>query len=297
MIITIDLEFQKNACTIAAYIIESGEGPVLIETGPHSCFPALKEGIEAAGYKVEDIKHVLLTHIHLDHAGAAWAFAENGAKVYVHPVGMKHLIDPSKLMESAKRIYQDQMDTLWGEMKAIDEAQLQAVEHEEVLTIGNLSFKAWHTPGHAVHHIAWEMGGIIFTGDVAGVQIGEGPVVAPLPPPDINVEVWKESIELVREQKPKALYLTHYGAVTQVDAHLDALVANIDDLANWVKEHMDAEESAEEMTPKFDEYCLEELKNREMSEVELSQYQAANPAWMSVAGLMRYWTKKEEGKL
>lgn len=297
MIITIDLEFQKNACTIAAYIIESGQGPVLIETGPHSCFEALKEGIEAAGYKLEDIKHVLLTHIHLDHAGAAWAFAQNEATIYVHPFGVDHLADPSKLMESAKRIYQDKMDTLWGEMKAIPKKQLQSVAHEEVVQIGNLKFTAWHTPGHANHHIAWEMGGIIFTGDVAGVQIGEGPVVAPLPPPDINIEVWKESIELLRSRKAKAFYLTHYGAVTQVDAHLDALTTNIDTLAAWVKEHLDAGESIEEMTPKFDELALEELKKREMSEVEIAQYQAANPAWMSVTGLVRYWTKKAEGKL
>ncbi|MEO1654647.1 MAG: MBL fold metallo-hydrolase, partial [Bacteroidota bacterium] len=117
------------------------------------------------------------------------------------------------------------------------------------------------------------------------------------PPPDIHIDKWVESIELIRERKAKAIYLTHYGAVTQIEPHLDQLKENIEQLANWVKEHLDAGESIEEMTPKFDEYCIEELKKLELSEVEINQYQAANPAWMSVAGLARYWKKKAEGKL
>ncbi len=295
MIVTIDLEFQKNACTIASFLIDSvEEGPVLIETGPHSTYENLKAGVKEAGFQIEDVKHVLLTHIHLDHAGAAWALAEQGAKIYVHPAGLKHLADPSKLMESAKRIYQDQMDTLWGEMKAIPEANLVSVEDEELIKIGQLEFQAWHTPGHASHHIAWETDQIIFAGDVAGVQIGNGPVIAPLPPPDINIELWKESMQRLREREPKALYLTHYGAVTNVEHQLSELEKNIETQAQWVKEKWEAGESIEEMVPKFDEFCVAELKKEELSEVEIAQYQAANPAWMSVAGLVRYWKKKSE---
>ncbi len=297
MIHTIDLYFQKNACTIGAYVIESGEGPVLIEAGPHSTHPILIAGIKEAGFNPEDIAHVFLSHIHLDHAGAAWAWAEQGAKVYLHPKGFPHMQDPGKLIESATRIYGDKMDELWGEIKPVPEESMHQMEDEEVIKVGNLAFKAWYTPGHAHHHIAWEMEGILFTGDVAGVQIGKGPVVAPMPPPDINVELWEQSIELLRKISPKAFYLTHFGAVTNINPHLDQLLENIHSQANWIKEQMEAEKTAEEITPLFEEFCLNELVKLELSEVEITQYQAANPSWMSVGGIMRYWKKKAEGKL
>ncbi|NJO00502.1 MAG: MBL fold metallo-hydrolase [Bacteroidia bacterium] len=293
MIRTIDLEFQRNACTIAAYAIDSIEaGLVLIETGPYTTFENLKAELAAINYQISDVKHVLLTHIHLDHAGAAWALAKLGARIYVHPVGAPHLIDPSKLLESARRIYQDQMETLWGEIQPIPAEQVQTVEHEEEIKIGKLIFKAWHTPGHAKHHIAWQVDGIVFTGDVAGVQIGKGPVIAPLPPPDIDLEQWEQSIELLRSLKPKALYLTHYGAVTNVADQLDQLKESMYQQANWVKDHMDNGRSAEEMVPLFEQLHEEALTQMGFTEVEIEQYRAANPAGMSVQGLIRYWKSK-----
>lgn len=293
MIRTLDLEFQNNACAIAAYLLEGHTGLILVETGPHSTLPHLKAAIEEQGFKLEDVKNVLLTHIHLDHAGAAWVFANQGANIYLHPFGVKHMADPSKLMESARRIYQDKMDELWGEMHPIAEAQLITVAHEEKINVDGITFTAYHTPGHANHHIAWEIDGVVFTGDVAGVQIGNGPVIAPLPPPDIDIEKWENSIQLLRDLKPKALYLTHYGAVTDIDNHLNQLEQNISELAQWIKIHLDAGESIEEMTPKFDQFCVERLEELEMTSVEIAQYQAANPAWMSVAGLVRYWQKQQ----
>ena len=127
MIHVLDLHFKVESA-IASFLVETSEGPILIETGPHSTFEFLKKGLEKHGYQPSDVKHVFLTHIHFDHAGAAWAFAETGAKVYVHPFGYKHLLDPSKLYNSAKRIYGDEMETLWGDMKSIPEDQLFAVE-------------------------------------------------------------------------------------------------------------------------------------------------------------------------
>ncbi|GAB4401482.1 MAG: MBL fold metallo-hydrolase [Microscillaceae bacterium] len=292
MIRTLDLYFQQNACTIAAYLLEGREGLILVETGPHSTLPHLEAEIAEQGFQMADVKSVLLTHIHLDHAGAAWHFAAQGAKIYVHPFGQKHLAQPEKLMESARRIYQDQMDTLWGEMRPIAASQLITVEDRAVLDIDGIAFTAYHTPGHANHHIAWYLDGVIFTGDVAGVQIGNGPVIAPLPPPDIDLDVWQQSIQLIRDLQPKALYLTHYGAVLDYNAHLDALEQNMLGLAEWVKERWQSGASAEEMTPDFDAYCVAQLVDLGLTEVEIKQYQAANPAWMSVAGLVRYWQKK-----
>ena len=153
-ITTIDLEFQGEKKAIAAYLVEHYGEVALIETGPHSTLSVLEKKLSKLGYALADIGHVFLTHIHLDHAGAAWVFAKNGAKIYVHPAGKRHLAEPSKLMNSAKMIYRDEMDSLWGQMEAIDEGQIFTPAHGETVEIGILKITAWHTPGHAVHHIA-----------------------------------------------------------------------------------------------------------------------------------------------
>jgi len=127
---------------ISVYLMETDEGPVLFESGPHSCLPYLEKGLKEFGYKKEDIKHLFLTHIHLDHAGGAWEFAKQGAKIYVHPIGIKHLIDPSRLVASATKIYKNQMDTLWGKFLPIPEENLISLDHEQVIVIGGKKIKA-----------------------------------------------------------------------------------------------------------------------------------------------------------
>lgn len=289
----IDLHFKDLDHAIAAYLVPTSAGPILIETGPYSTYPKLKQGVEALGYQMEDIKHVFLTHIHLDHAGAAWALAETGAKIYLHPFGAKNMEDPSRLMESATRIYGDQMDTLWGQMKQIPANQLIQVEDQESFEIGDLQIKSLHTPGHAKHHIAWQVEEVIFTGDVAGVKIDNGPVVPPCPPPDINLEDWKSSINILRQANPRALYLTHYNKITDISNHLNALENILDDWATWIQKQMQANLTKEEMVPLFMEYTAEQLRKAGLDEPTIELYEAANPSWMSVAGLVRYWTKKE----
>lgn len=292
MIHTIDLHFLGNPRTIATFLIENGNEPILIETGAYSTFQTLKKGIENIGFAIEDVRHVLLSHIHLDHAGAAWAFAKHGAKIYVHPFGAKHLENPSKLMDSAKRIYQDQMDRLWGEMQAIPADQIVQVEHGKTYSFGNQELIAWHTPGHASHHVAWQLGSSIFTGDVAGVQIDHAPVVAPCPPPDIDFELWFESIKLIRHLKPEKIYLTHFGEKTNIDSHLADLEQNMKENLEWISEHSRLGENLEQMTPLFDDWVRNGLIAKGFNDFVLAQYQAANPAWMSVAGLLRYLQKK-----
>ncbi len=294
MIHTLDLHFLENTDTIGAFLIETNERPILIETGPFSVFPVLKKAIENLDYQVEDIGHVLLTHIHLDHAGAAWKFAEHGAKIYVHPFGAKHLAHPQKLMQSATRIYGDDMERLWAAMNPIPEAQLVEVSDQEEIMVGNTMITAWHTAGHAVHHIAWQLGDVLFTGDVAGVQIGKGAVVPPCPPPDIDLEAWQISIDRIRSINPSKIYLTHYGAKTNVTEHLNQLETNLEKYAQWIRTRWESGESIEEMTPRFDEFLRQELIKMGVDQVGLKQYQAANPGWMSVAGLVRYWSKKQK---
>lgn len=298
MITTLDLNFLGIDRAIAAFIVETSEGPVLIESGPYSTYPHLIEQIKAAGYAPTDIQHVLLTHIHFDHAGAAWAFAEQGAKIYVHPFGAIHLAQPEKLWNSAKRIYQDDMERLWGDMQPIPDEQVISVEHGKTLKFGDVTFKAWHTPGHAVHHIAWQFKDVVFTGDVAGVRVHpEDQVVEPpCPPPDINIEDWLDSIKKMRELKPKALYLTHFGKVEDIDWHLDELEIRLMEWSNWIRAKMELGQTPEETVPEFKEFVAKQLKDAGVNEATIRQYEAANPSYMSVSGLMRYWKKKEESR-
>lgn len=154
---TIDLQFMGVDRSIAAYAVEGSGGVVLIETGPYSTWGALQKGLIEHGFHIDQIQSVFLSHIHFDHAGAAWALAERGATIYVHPAGLPHLAAPEKLYNSAKQIYGDQMELLWGKMEPIAEERLYAPQHGETIETCGLRLTAWYTPGHAVHHIAWEV--------------------------------------------------------------------------------------------------------------------------------------------
>jgi glyoxylase-like metal-dependent hydrolase (beta-lactamase superfamily II) len=293
MIHTLDLHFKTDH-TIAAFLVETSEGPALVESGPHSVFPMLTEGLAAHGYQPNDIRHLFLSHIHFDHAGAAWALAQNGTRVYVHPAGYKHLLAPERLYQSAKRIYGDEMESLWGKMQDIPEKQLIQVADRETITVGDQRFVAHYTPGHANHHIAWQTGQAIFTGDVAGVCIEGGPVVPPCPPPDIFLEAWRDSLARLRQVQPERLYLTHFGPVTDVEDHLNRLETALDEWAQWMKGPFEAGEDPAAITPRFQAYVAEQLRQQGLDEHGVQQYEAANPAWMSVAGLLRYWKKRED---
>lgn len=296
MIHTIDLHFINTPEAIAAFAIPSTDGVILVETGPSSTFEHLKKGLATHGFSIQDVRHVLLTHIHLDHAGATWSFAEQGANIYVHPRGKKHLMDPSRLMASAKMIYKDQMDTLWGAMNPIAEQSIQTPAHGEQLQIGEHLIKAWHTPGHASHHIAWQLEDIAFTGDVAGVKIGNGPVVAPCPPPDIDIEAWQQSIDLLRDLNLKKLYLTHFNGHDNPKEILNQLEDAIKDWSEWIKPYFTKGAQPDEILAPFEAYVQENFNKLGLTSLQIKQYQLANPSWMSVYGLMRYWRKKTEKK-
>lgn len=293
----IDGEFLGETHVIGTYIIESEDGLIIVDSGPETVFEHFKKAFRQKGFHWQEVKHVLLTHIHFDHAGAAWKFAENGAKIYVHPIGLPHMENPEKLWNSAKRIYQDDMQRLWGEMRPIAAEQLVAVEDGQVFTIGGLTFTAHYTPGHAVHHNAYQLGRALFTGDVAGVKINEGPVVPPCPPPDINLEAWKLSIAKMRSLKPEVLYLAHYNGVKAVEQHLSDLEKILDDWAGWMKPHFENNARAEDITPQFVQYTQEQLRQKGVGEEDVQRYERGNPSFMSVTGLLRYWKLKSQGRL
>lgn len=295
---TLDLGFLDLADAIAVFVVEGPSGLALVETGPASTLPHLQTALAKNGWQIADFQHVFLTHIHFDHAGAAWAFAEKGATIYVHPLGLPHLAAPEKLYNSARMIYGDAMDRLWGPMHPIPVEQLYAPAHGEAIEAVGLVFKTWHTPGHASHHIAWEavsadwMDLVVFTGDVAGVRINAGPVMPPCPPPDINIEDWQNSLDLLRKIPSETLYLTHFGAVTAKLTHLDALEEQLLAWAEWMRPYAEAAVPAVDIVPAFQAFVDSEMAARGVSGEVRQRYEAANPAFMSVAGLLRYWNKK-----
>jgi glyoxylase-like metal-dependent hydrolase (beta-lactamase superfamily II) len=292
----IDLHFQSEE-SIASFLIPSSDGLILIESGPESTWKHLENGITALGHEVEDIKHVFLTHIHFDHAGAAWKLAEHGATIYVHPIGLPHMANPEKLWNSASQIYGDDMDRLWGKMQPIPANQLKAVDEGDEITIGEHTIKVWYTPGHAIHHNAYQIEDIIFTGDVAGVRIENGPVQPPCPPPDINLELWLQSIDKLKKLNPSALYLTHFAKQDNPIALLEELELHLHSWANWIKPYFEAKTPIADVTPEFVAFTRKELENAGLNEHEIKRYEYANPSFMSVTGLYRYWKLKSEGRI
>lgn len=292
---TLDLGFLNLENAIAVFVVEGPHGLALVEAGPASTLPHLETALGQNGWQMADFQHVFLSHIHFDHAGAAWAFAEKGAHIYVHPKGLPHLAAPEKLYNSARQIYGDQMDVLWGEMRPIPENQLTAPEHGSTIDACGLHFTAWYTPGHAVHHIAWEVSdgteSVLFTGDVAGVKIGSGPVMPPCPPPDIHVEDWQASIRLMRELPVETLYLTHFGKITDKDPHLTLLEERLLSWAEWMRPYAERSADPASLVPDFQAFVQKQLLDAGVAHADLKRYEAANPAFMSVAGLMRYWKK------
>lgn len=292
----LDLDFQDLHHAIAAFVVEGPGGVALVETGPYSTYAHLERALAEHGWSAADFRDVFLSHIHFDHAGAAWALAKAGAHVHVHPKGLPHLAAPEKLYNSARMIYGDDMDRLWGAMHPIPEAQLHAPEHGAVVEAAGLRFTAWHTPGHAVHHIAWQVEGTgsapaVFTGDVAGVRIDNGPVMPPCPPPDIHIEDWQASLRLLRELPVNTLYLTHFGPVADKHAHLDTLEQHLLEWAEWMRPYAENQTPAEEIVPHFQQFVEQQLRRAGCNADTLARYEAANPAFMSVAGLLRYWKK------
>lgn len=292
MIEILDLNFLDTPESIASFLLKTSEGPILFETGPHSTLSHLKKQLSLHNCRLEEIKQVFITHIHLDHAGAAWVFANHGARIYLHPQGARHMQDPSRLLESAQRIYQDKMDELWGTLRPIPNNQLITVDHGQEIVVGNTTIKAWHTPGHAIHHIAWQIGNQLITGDVAGIKITGGMVEPPCPPPDIDLEIWMQSLDLIEKLKIESLYLTHFGKISDTQEHLNALRKVLVAWSEWMKPYAEKQVDGQTIIPEFENFVATERKIAGVAESSLKKYGNANPTWMSVAGLMRYWRKK-----
>jgi glyoxylase-like metal-dependent hydrolase (beta-lactamase superfamily II) len=293
-ITTLDLHFLGAPCAIAAYLVRGPAGPVLVETGPGATVPTLIQALAAHGLAPRDVQHVLVTHIHLDHAGAAGWWARQGAMVYVHPFGAPHLVRPEKLLASARRIYGDDMDRLWGEFLPAPAANVRAVAGGDAIEAAGLRFTAHETPGHARHHLVYQLGDVAFVGDLAGVlRPGSPHLRLPTPPPEFELEAWLASLDRVRALGMRRIYLTHFGAVDNPATHWARVAELLPEYAGRVRAGLAAGRDRAALLADFDAWEQARLAADGVPAADWPVFASLGPVTMTVDGLTRYWTQRE----
>jgi glyoxylase-like metal-dependent hydrolase (beta-lactamase superfamily II) len=291
----VDLQFLGRAGRISAGAVRTPAGVLVVDPGPASCLPSLVGGLAAIGVAPRDVHGLLLTHIHLDHAGAAGTIVHQHphVKVYVHERGAPHLVDPAKLLASATRLYGDQMDRLWGEFAAVPAGNLVVPADGDVLDIGGVRFDVAYTAGHASHHACYRdrLSGVVYAGDTGGIRVGPSPyVLPPTPPPDIDVRAWQASLARLRAWEPSGVFITHFGLYRDADAHLDALSRELhawDELAGAIL----ADVPADSRVSAFVEAVRARVRQR-VSAAEVEAYRESMSLEDCWAGLERYWSKQ-----
>jgi glyoxylase-like metal-dependent hydrolase (beta-lactamase superfamily II) len=289
---TIDLNFLGMQHAIAAYLIPHRRGAVLVECGPGSTIPSLQSGIEDLGFSIADITDLFLTHIHLDHAGAAGWLARRGVRVHVHPVGAPHLLQPEKLLTSAGRIYGDAMDSLWGEFLPVPQEKLNVLKDNKPVEVDGLVFRPLNTPGHASHHYAYLFDEVCFSGDISGIRMpGIRHLRLPMPPPEFHLESWRESLEKLNREDFAFIAPTHFGIFSDPAWHLAALEKVMDEVEHWMGDVLPRNLAYEELNEEFLRWTRERSLSEGVPENILDIYESANPSWMSSQGIQRYWAK------
>ncbi len=235
----IDLMHLGIPGAIGAWVAKGPTGWVVIESGPASCWETLHTGLQALGVTTDQIAALLLTHIHLDHAGGAWKFADQGIPVHVHAKGAPHLIDPSRLERSSRRIFGERFDTLWGSLQPCDQSLVVAHEHQDVVHVGGLRFQAIETPGHADHHHAWHLldgdGGDLFCGDAAAMVVpGTDWITIPMPPPEFCLRRWMATLDHIEHGPWSRLRLTHGGTRLDLNTHIARLRTSMQHQVDWI---------------------------------------------------------------
>lgn len=287
MIEVLDLCFQGRSQCVASFLLDSGPKPLLVECGPATCRPALLRELSQRNLSPADLGGLLVTHIHLDHAGDAGWWAQQGVPVVVHPLGAPHLIDPSKLLASATRIYGDNMERLWGEILPCPAEKVVVAPLEGTLPPPFEQIRVWDSPGHARHHLAFQLGEDLLCGDVAAVRLpGESFLSVPAPPPEFELETWLATLDRLEAGNFRHLYLTHFGQVTDSRAHFGELRERLRQVCDFVGERLGM--PREELVQAYRDWQRPQFA----SEQAFDRYEQANPLFMSVDGLLRYWKKK-----
>ena len=278
----IDLLHCGDTRRIASYLVETEVGLALFDCGPTSCLPALHDALHARGVELRDVKHLLLSHIHLDHAGAAGLLVREHPALAVHvsEIGAPHLVDPSRLEASARRLYGDAFDELWGALEPVPERNVRVVGDQVV------GLECFPAPGHASHQVSYQHeDGTLYNGDAAGVRIAPGRFVfAPTPPPEIDLDAWERTIDEIERRSPRRLALVHFGVFDDVERHLGALRATLRSWADRVGHGMDE--------PTFVAAARADVAASDPDDADA--YDRAAPYWHCYLGLERYWRKRLE---
>ena len=296
----IDLNFLRQPKAIATAVVTAPGFVALIDPGPSTSIESLELGLQAQGLKLDDVTAILLTHIHIDHAGATGVLVRRNPaiEVFVHERGATHLSDPSKLIESAARYFGPaNMERFWGEIAPVPEDHLRLLRGGEHLDVGGRTFEVLYTPGHASHHVTYfdRSSGIAFVGDAAGMQISRGYVLPPTPPPDIHVQRWLETAGRISALRPQTLFVTHFGPVEEVETHLQTFVANLRWMSGLVRESFSEDATDEERSRRFGARLRREMLHR-TDPALMPSYEPTAPLetlWLGLARDLR----KNQGEL
>jgi glyoxylase-like metal-dependent hydrolase (beta-lactamase superfamily II) len=291
----IDLQFQGRSRAIASAAIETSAGVLIVDPGPSTCRVHLMAELAGAGIGPADVHGLLLTHIHLDHAGASGTLVREHPhwKVYVHERGAPHLIDPSKLLASATRLYGEEMDRLWGEFAPVPASSVTVLKGGERLAFGPRTIEVAIFKGHATHHVGYfdRTTGIVYAGDTAGIRTADDPYVfPPTPPPDINLDEWRETVGLMRRWEPTGIFITHFGYKRDPVAHLDALDAEIEYWGRFSRELLASGRDEQTLGREFVDGIVARITATIGAE-RAAAYVSAAPLSHCWAGLVRYWQK------
>jgi glyoxylase-like metal-dependent hydrolase (beta-lactamase superfamily II) len=277
----IDLHHKEVERSVACYVLDTDDGPALFDCGPASTIPALKAGLAHRGLQLTDIRHLLLSHIHLDHAGATGVLVREhpALQVHVSEIGAPHLVAPERLERSARRLYGDTFDRLWGELAPVPQENIHVVGEHVV------GLECFPTPGHASHHVSYlDRDGTLYAGDAAGVRIQPGRyVMPPTPPPDIDVQAWERTLDELERRSPERLALIHFGVADDPPRHLAELRLELLDWAEFVLGGASEDE--------FVAYCRTELAD---AGEPVGIWDLAMPFWQSYHGLKRWADKQRE---
>ncbi len=291
----VDVRYLGSPGYIAPCILQDASGIAVVDPGPTSSLAGLEAGLAERGLSTADIHTLLLTHIHLDHAGATGTLVKRHPKmrVFVHERGARHMIDPAKLLASAQRLYGEHMNYLWGEFLAVPAENVTAMAGGETITVGGRKLEVIYTPGHAVHHVTYfdQVDGIAFTGDTTGLRPLNVPCPMPVtPPPDIDLEAWRTSLAAIRARRPEKIYLTHFGPNADVEWHIAELSERLEKWAEQVGSDVKSNRPEGEASADFAKTQQAILTERIPASAfgPMIRTEMLVSSWL---GLARYWKK------
>ena len=293
----VDVEFLGQPGIIATAVMHGPAGVALVDPGPSTSLGNLRNALMRMGIRIGDVRHVLLTHIHLDHGGCAGTLVRENPEieVCVHERGAPHLVDPTKLLASATRLYGQDMDALWGEFLPVPAQSLRVLKGGDRLVAGGRELQVAYTPGHASHHVSYfdPASRVAFVGDTAGIRRGSGSyVLPPTPPPDIDLDAWRESEQRILAWDPETLFLTHFGPFHGARVHFQELFSRLSDWNGIVRRLLgNPSLTDEEREQQFVHEAMQDLR-RTVGETEAARYSRAGRLDYSWQGLARYWRKR-----